>query len=247
MTDAETESIERATLAAVAPSAVEEMDGWLLAFDAGVVGRARSAVPVRHNDSPRASVAQVERRYASRNLAPLFRIAEAQGLHPIRDELTRRGYRHSKPTLVQIADARAAAAAFGRPPAQVDSIADEQWASVFLGEGFEPAEGASRVQTLTRGQGSLFASVRDEEGKALAAGVLSLAHGWASVHGMRTAQSQRGRGMATRIVATLARIALDRGFERMVLQVQIDNAPAQRVYARCGFATAWSYGYWNRD
>jgi hypothetical protein len=37
------EAIERATVAAVSPEAVEELDGWLLAFDTGTVGRAKSA------------------------------------------------------------------------------------------------------------------------------------------------------------------------------------------------------------
>ena len=38
------EAIERATVAAVAPEACEELDGWLLPFDRGIVKRARSAV-----------------------------------------------------------------------------------------------------------------------------------------------------------------------------------------------------------
>jgi ribosomal protein S18 acetylase RimI-like enzyme len=46
--------------------------------------------------------------------------------------------------------------------------------------------------------------------------------------------------------ATLARAALDRGFERMVLQVEAGNATALRLYARCGFTTAWAYGYWEK-
>jgi N-acetylglutamate synthase len=42
------ENIERATLAAVSPEAVLELSGWLLAFDTGTVGRAKSAVPMLH-------------------------------------------------------------------------------------------------------------------------------------------------------------------------------------------------------
>jgi ribosomal protein S18 acetylase RimI-like enzyme len=245
MTDADVESIERATLAAVAPPAIDEVQGWLLPFDNGVVGRAKSAVPIRHNPSARAPIAEIESRYAARGLPALFRIAEVAGLEATRIELARRGYRNDKPTLVQVADARGAAAAFTGALAEVASFADDDWASVFLGEGFDPVEGASRVQTLRRANGSLFARVRDDE-KTVAAGVLSLAHGWASLHGMRTAQSHRGRGLATRVVSTLARIALDKGLERMVLQVEAGNATAQRLYARCGFTTTWTYGYWKR-
>jgi ribosomal protein S18 acetylase RimI-like enzyme len=246
MTDADVESIERATLAAVAPSAIEEIEGWLLPFDSGVVGRAKSAVPIRHDHSARAPIAEIESRYAAKDLPALFRIAEVAGLDTLRAELARLGYRNRKPTLVQVADARAAAKAFSGSPAEVAWFADDEWASVFLGEGFDAAEGASRVQTLGRAQGSLFARVRAQDGKTVAAGVLALGHGWASIHGMRTAQSHRGLGFAMRVVATLARVALDQGFERIVLQVQADNATAQRLYARCGFTTAWAYGYWEK-
>ncbi|MBW8722896.1 MAG: GNAT family N-acetyltransferase, partial [Polaromonas sp.] len=48
MTSSDIETIERATIAAVSPEIVEEFDGWLLPFDSGTVGRARSAVPLRH-------------------------------------------------------------------------------------------------------------------------------------------------------------------------------------------------------
>jgi ribosomal protein S18 acetylase RimI-like enzyme len=246
MSDADVESIERATVAAVAPAAGDQVEGWLLPFDTGVVGRAKSAVALRHDHSPRAAVTEIESRYAAKGLPALFRIAEVPGLDATRRELTRLGYRNGKPTLVQVADAHAIASAFSDSPAEVASFADDEWASVFLGEGFDPIEGASRVQTLRRAHGSLFARVR-QDGKTVAAGVLALGHGWASIHGMRTAQSHRGQGLASRVVSTLARVALGQGFERMVLQVEAGNATAQRLYARCGFATAWTYEYWNKD
>ena len=169
MTHADVESIERATLAAVAPSMIEEIEGWLLPFDRGVVGRAKSAVPLRHDHSARAPIAEIESRYAAKDLPALFRIAQVAGLDAIRAELARLGYRNSKPTLVQVADAHAAANAFSGSPAEVASFADDEWASVFLGEGSDAVEGASRVQTLRRSQGSLFARVRARDGKTSAA------------------------------------------------------------------------------
>jgi N-acetylglutamate synthase len=157
MTDAEIEAIERATLAAVAPTAIDEAQGWLLPFDTGVVGRAKSAVPIRHDHSPRAPVAEIESRYAAKGLPALFRMADVPALDATREELTRLGYRSDKPTLVQVARAHAAASAFSGPPAEIASLADDAWAAVFLGEGFDPVEGASRVQTLRRARGSLSA------------------------------------------------------------------------------------------
>src|SRR3954471_19591134 len=99
MNHADLEAIERATVAAVAPTSVEELEGWLLPFDSGVVGRAKSAVPIRHDHSARAPVGEIENRYAAKGLPALFRIAEVTGLDATRDELARLGYRNSKPTL----------------------------------------------------------------------------------------------------------------------------------------------------
>ena len=129
---------------------------------------------------------------------------------------------------------------------RIDTRPDDAWASVFLGEGFDPVDGASRVRTLTRAAGSLFASIREGD-QVLAAGVLARGHGWGSIHGMRTALSHRGQRLATRVLAALARAAIERGHERLMLQVESENEAAQKLYARCGFERAWTYRYWRHE
>ncbi|AMO22948.1 hypothetical protein GCM10027034_34660 [Ramlibacter solisilvae] len=236
------EAIERATVAAVAPREVEELPGWLLAFDSVTVNRARSAVPLRH-DAPDASVvAEIFERYRARGVSPNFRVAQLAAMAPVERELARLGLPPQQATQVMVAAARdVAGAATGE--VQVATEPDEAWAAVFLGEGFDPADGASRVATLRRAKGSLFAGIREGE-RVVAGGVLALGHGWASIHGMRTALTHRGRGLATRVLAALAREALQRGHDRMVLQVEVANNSATRVYRRCGFGLAWTYAYW---
>ena len=51
LTAAEVEAIERATAEAVAPEVVHELDGWVVPLDAGTIGRAKAAFPLRH-DAP---------------------------------------------------------------------------------------------------------------------------------------------------------------------------------------------------
>lgn len=241
------ESIERATLAAVSPQAIEEWpaEGWLLPFDNGTVGRAKTAVPLRHVAPDIALIERVEARYAAHGLPPAFRLPDTSAFDAMRSALTARGYGSRKPTFTQVGDARAMAAFSAAPPAAIDTAPDAGWASVFLGEGFDPVDGASRVQALSRAPGSLFASVRDEEsGRTLAAGAMAFGHGWASVHGMRTGQAARGRGLAGRVLGGLARAALERGFERVFLQVEAGNTSAIFLYRRAGFEPAWGYAYW---
>ena len=238
------EAIERATLAAVLPEAVAEIPGWLLPFDRGTVGRARSAVPVLHTVPDLSVLGAIEVQYRAHRLPAVFRIPDSPSFDAFRAALAGRGYTGSKPTEVHTA-ATASVQAVAPPAADVMAQPDEGWEQVFLGEGFDPVDGASRVRILRRASGTLFASMR-ERGRTVAAGALACAHGWASVHGMRTAQAWRDRGLAAQVLATLAMAADSRGYPRMFLQVEAHNAPAQALYRRAGFKRVWTYVYWKQ-
>ncbi len=242
---ADIEAIERATVAAVSPHAIEELDGWLLAYDTGAVNRAKCAVPLRHAALDPALLPAIEMRYADRGIPALFRIPDTPASEAMRVALKGRGYGAGRPTLVQVAAAATVARVASAAGVELASAPDAAWAAVFLGAGFDPVDGASRVKALGRTLGALYASVR-EDGRALAAGVGAFGHGWASVHGMRTEQARRGQGLAGRVLAALAAAALERGVERIFLQVEAENPPALALYRRAGFATAWAYEYWQR-
>ncbi|EJL86814.1 sortase-like acyltransferase [Polaromonas sp. CF318] len=245
MTPSDIESIERATLAAVSPEAVEEFQGWLLPFDGGTVSRAHSAVPLRHVPAGVGMVEQIEARYRARGLRTVFRLANEGCFDGLRQELARRGYQSGKPVLVQVAPVQAMRAASAAAPAETADVPDAAWAALFLAEGFDPVDGASRVKALSRARGSVYASVR-ENGKTVAAGAGAFSHGWSSVHGMRTDQACRGRGLAGRVLAGIAAVAEQRGIARAFLQVEDVNAPALALYRRAGFETVWSYDYWRQ-
>lgn len=245
MTLADVESIERATIAAVFPEDQEELDGWLLPFDRGTVNRAKSAVPLQHAVFDETVLGRIEARYEARGLPAIFRIAAEPCFDALRRELKRRGYITQRPVLVQVAATKDMHAVSTQAPAEVAHSPDEGWAALFLGEGFDPVDGASRVKTLSRARDSLYASVR-ENGKTTAVGAAAFGHGWSSVHGMRTDLACRGRGLAGRVLAGLADAALKNGFERTFLQVEEGNAAALALYRRAGFETAWCYEYWCR-
>ncbi|MFS2049062.1 GNAT family N-acetyltransferase [Variovorax sp. CT11-76] len=46
------------------------------------------------------------------------------------------------------------------------------------------------------------------------------------------------------MLAGLARVALERGFDKVFLQVEAQNDPALALYRRAGFETRWQYRYW---
>ncbi|MDO8287378.1 MAG: GNAT family N-acetyltransferase [Rhodoferax sp.] len=238
-------SLERATLDAVAPPSTQEMEGWLLPFDNSTIGRAKSAVPLRHNRINDQDIATIEAQYAERGLPAAYRVADVTGLESVQAELARRGYQAQQPTLVQIGTVQAMRALCRDLPARVSSNPEAAWSSVYLAEGFDPVDGAHRVQALSRSPHIVYACV-EEDGQSVAAGTAAFSQGWCSIHGMRTLPAQRGRGLATRVLAGLADAATGRALERVFLQVEEGNASALALYGRAGFVTAWRYHYWRK-
>lgn len=241
---ADIDAIERATLTAVAPQRVEAIEGWLLPMDTGTVGRAHSAVPLHHGVHDPALIDGIARRYRDAGLRPVFRLPDLPAFEAWWPVLADRGFRREQPTLTQIGTLDGLLAlADATDGVSLDPRPDAAWMAMFLGEGLDPVDGASRSKALSRAEGTLFASVR-EGGETVACGAACYAQGWLSMHGLRTAASQRGRGLAGRMIRAMALEAPRRGISRAFLQVDGSNAPALALYRRAGMATAWSYAYW---
>ena len=245
MEDIDIASLERATLDAVAPPAKQEIDGWLLPFDQSTIGRATSAVPLRHSYLNSQHIASIEALYAARGLKAAFRVADVPGLAGVQAELMQRGYQAQQLTLVQVGDVQQMRAVCQQEPAVVREQPDAAWSSVYLAEGFDPVDGAHRVAALSRSSHVVFACVVDGD-KSVAAGTASMSQGWCSIHGMRTLPAQRGLGLAGRVLAGLANAAAARQLTRVFLQVEEGNDAALALYRLAGFATAWRYHYWRR-
>ncbi|MCY7319483.1 MAG: GNAT family N-acetyltransferase [Ramlibacter sp.] len=56
-----------------------------------------------------------------------------------------------------------------------------------------------------------------------------------------------GRGLAGRVLATLAGAAIERGYDQVFLQVAAENATAKSLYRRAGFTPAWTDSYWSQN
>lgn len=243
-TAADIESIERATLTAVAPEQVEAIDGWLLPMDPGTVGRAHSAVPLHHGPHDPALISTIVQRYRDAGRRPVLRLPDVSAFEPWWPRLQAQGFRREQPTLTQTGSLDGLLAlAPNADGVSLDPRPDGAWMAMFLGEGLDPVDGASRSKALSSAEGTLFVSLR-EGGTTLACGAACFAQGWLSMHGLRTAANQRGRGLAGRMIHAMALEAQRRGITRAFLQVDGSNAPALALYRRGGMSTAWSYAYW---
>ena len=239
------EAIERATVRAVSPDAQAEIPGWILPFDAGTVGRAKSAVALAHSPPVQGVLQEIEAAYAQRQLPLMLRLPILPAFDAFRSMLVAQGYREETVTEVQTASADQVRSFSTAGGVEILESPSNDWASVFLGEGFDPFDGASRVRKLGRAAGSLFAIVRDGP-RPVAAGAAAFSHGWGSVHGMRTALDCRGRGLAASVLARLADASISRGYTSLFLQVAKENTVATSLYRRAGFSPAWVYSYWRK-
>jgi ribosomal protein S18 acetylase RimI-like enzyme len=239
------ESLERATLDAVGPAEMDALPGWLLPYDRSTVGRAISAVPLRHADLEPALIAEIESRYALRGLHAQFRMADVPGLAVLHLGLQGLGYTPQQPTLTLVGTVSAWPAAAAGMKVLLSTQPTQAWTSVYLSEDFDPEDGANRVRALCRSQCLVYASLSDASGP-IAAGTASFSQGWASLHGLRTVARARGQGCASALIAALGQEARKRQVERCFLQVEEGNRPALRLYRSLGFQTAWLYHYWRK-
>lgn len=212
-------SLEGATLAAVPPTELLALDGWLVALDAGTVGRAHSAVSTRHTEVRHDLLDAIEHAYRARRLRPSFRVPRGPGCEPLQRDLRARGYTPRQPTLTSVGSVDALAAREPGHAVATDAQPGPGWAEVFLGAGFDRLDGASRVAILQRGRDTVFASAQ-RQGRIAAVGTACFSHGWCGIHGMRTA--------------------------RVFLQVEEGNATARSLYERAGLRTVWCSDDWRR-
>ncbi|WP_394760601.1 GNAT family N-acetyltransferase [Phenylobacterium sp.] len=240
MRPAAVEALERDTVAAVAPPEILQIGDWLVPLEDGTIGRAKSAVPLSHDIGPEA-IGEVAAAYRDRGLKPAFRIADVPSLAAVRDDLTARGFTPEQPTIFKTGNI-VDLAELSTASAHMLSEPDDAWSAVFLGDGFDAADGAHRIAALTRSPGAVYGAA-GEGGETQGVGVMSFGATWAGIHGMRTAPAHRGKGVAAAVLAALGREALSRGVDRVFLQVEEAN-PARRLYRRAGFSAAWRYHYW---
>ena len=130
------ESIERATVAAVAPERLDEQPGWLLPMDSGTVGRARSAVPLHHAAQPLERLDAIVQAYRAVGFAPALRLPEVPAYATWHQALQAQGWQRCQPTWTQVGTVQALLdlPAAG-PAARLDAQPDVAWMAMYLGAG----------------------------------------------------------------------------------------------------------------
>jgi ribosomal protein S18 acetylase RimI-like enzyme len=86
-------------------------------------------------------------------------------------------------------------------------------------------------------------ALRNTHGELLACGQYAREHARVGLYDVAVPVAQRGHGWSAVLCAALLERARAEGARMAYLQVEADNTPARKVYARLGFAVAYTYHY----
>jgi ribosomal protein S18 acetylase RimI-like enzyme len=227
------------------PVESERLGGWELRAAAGFTRRANSVLPLGDPGLPLDETLTVVRRwYGDRGLPAYVQTATgAEGTQELLcAELERRDWTREVTAelwtgaLAPVADlAEASEVVLSRE-------ADEAWLARYQRKGV--SEVALRV--LGSGPSVWFATVPgSSEGTAPAAIGRCVVDGrWAGFAAVEVDPALRRRGLASTVMAALARRALAEGASAAWLQVETDNAAARALYTGMGFSAHHAYHHY---
>ncbi|MFD8118118.1 GNAT family N-acetyltransferase [Streptomyces microflavus] len=226
------------------PVESEPLGEWRLRAAGGFTRRANSALPLGDPGLPLGEAfGRIERWYEERGLPAYIQTATgAEGTQEtLCAELERHGWRREVTAEVRIA----ALAPVGDLDADVTAVRltrepDEAWLSRY--QRFS-TPGPHVLRVLGSGPAVWFATVAGEAGgEAPAAIGRCVVDGrWAGFMAVEVAPEHRRRGLATSVMAALARRALEEGASAAWLQVEEDNEGARALYDGMGFAAHHRY------
>nr|WP_249416139.1 GNAT family N-acetyltransferase [Streptomyces sp. TS71-3] len=226
----------------------------------GFTRRANSALPLGDPGVPLPeALARVHAWYARRGLPAYIQTATgAEGTQELLcAELEAHGWRREVTAelqtapLVPVADPPAGRGA-GADRVHLSREIDDGWLRRYHRTGGAAGPDADVVRAvLAAGPSVWFASVRDEgpdgePGAPAAIGRCVVDGRWAGFMAVEVAPQARRRGLATAVMAALARRALDEGASAAWLQVEAENTAAQTLYRSMGFDVHHSYHHYRR-
>ncbi|MGW3285759.1 GNAT family N-acetyltransferase [Streptomyces sp. NPDC001002] len=236
------EELARVSSRAWRPVESERLGDWELRAASGFTRRANSVLPLGDPGLPLDEALDAVRRwYGDRGLPAYIQTATgAEGTQEVLcAELERRGWvREVSAELWTGALAPVADRAEGTDVVLSREV-DEAWLSRYQRKGMSEVA----LKVLGSGPSVWFATVPGEESPA-AIGRCVVDGRWASFAAVEVDPAMRRRGLATVVMAALARRALAEGASAAWLQVETDNVGARALYAGLGFGAHHAYHHY---
>ncbi|MFE0185558.1 GNAT family N-acetyltransferase [Streptomyces olivaceus] len=236
--------LTRTTARAWRPVESEWLGEWELRAAAGFTRRANSVLPLGDPGLPLDEALAAVRRWYGERALPAY-VQTATGAEGTQEalcaELERRGWVREVTAEVWTGALAPVADLAEGAGVELSRAADEAWLARYQRKGV--SEVALRV--LGSGPSVWFATVPGAGAGAPAAIGRCVVDGrWASFAAVEVDPAYRRRGLATTVLAALARRALEEGASAAWLQVETDNAGARALYAGMGFAAHHAYHHY---
>lgn len=221
----------------------ERLGDWTLRASAGFTRRANSVLPLGDPGLPLdAAIQRVRDWYGERGLVPYVQVATGtmDSDERLDAELARDGWTAEAFTLVCTGPIAPVADGPGAERVTLSRVPDAAWLSRYHRTG-ELA--ATAVRVLTGGPSVWFATIPGGAQGPAAIGRCVADGRWAQFGAVEVDPQYRRAGLATAVMAALARRALDEGATGGYLQVEEENEGARALYERMGFTTHHGYHY----
>ncbi len=245
------EELARVSSRAWRPVESEPLGGWELRAAAGFTRRANSVLPLGDPGVPLDdALSTVRRWYGDRGLPAYVQTSTgAEGTQELLcAELERRGWVREVTAELWVGGLAPVADRAEGTGVVLSRTADAAWLARYRRKGV----GEAALKVLGSGPSVWFATVPGASEGAVA-GAAPAAIGrcvvdgrWAGFAAVEVDPAQRRRGLATAVMAALARRALDEGASAAWLQVEADNAAARTLYAGMGFAAHHAYHHYRQ-
>ena len=224
------------------PVESERLGEWELRAASGFTRRANSALPLGDPGLPLpAALDAVRRWYGDRGLPAYVQTATgAEGTQELLcAELERLGWVREVSAEMWIGALAPVADRDDGAGVVLSREADEAWLGRYQRRGVSEVA----LKVLGSGPSVWFATVPGAQAPA-AIGRCVVDGRWASFAAVEVDPELRRQGLATTVMAALARRALDEGASAAWLQVEDDNAGARALYAGMGFAAHHAYHHY---
>ncbi|EGX58874.1 hypothetical protein SZN_15618 [Streptomyces zinciresistens K42] len=226
------------------PLESERLGEWELRAASGFTRRANSALPLGDPGLPLPDALEAVRRWYGERGLPAY-VQAATGAEGTQEllcaQLERLGWTREVSAAVWTGALAPVADRDGGGGVALSRRADEAWLARYQRKGLSEVA----LEVLGGGPSVWFATVPAADGGPPAAIGRCVVDGrWAGFAAVEVDPALRRRGLATRVMAALARRALDEGASAAWLQVESENAGARTLYTGLGFTAHHAYHHY---
>ncbi len=252
---------EEAGLHAAASPRETEVDGWLIRLSPGKARRSRcvNALGTTGQLPLDELLVRCRRSFEQAGLPVLFRITPFSQPESLDTWLDERGWKAFDPTDVKVLPSlEALTLATSAPGATSSPVGAAPQLRALSPDDYAALVGVQRGSSADEIRGHAerlkSAPVRHQafclqraDGEALAYGQIAIDGDLVGLFDIVTVDQHRGQGHGRHLCTALLIEARRQGATQAYLQVAVDNAPAQALYAGLGFVPAYRYHYRSDD